>query len=176
MVSSGSMQYVCESGYEIEALQLDVNQPIGDYSGYSGSPVERDTASGGPALLGVLVEQFPDRRDPDRAASVLFAATIAEVCRRFNYLGVGHLRAAFGAAHGVEPEHTAAVVSARTEPAGPQVSREPADAGPVAAASAIVALLQDWANSGVLPQAYVPALALRVAWRLVDSDWAGAGE
>jgi len=176
IVSNGSMQYACEGGREIEALQLDVDQPMGDYSGYSGSPVERDATWGESALLGVLIEQLPDRRDPGRASSVLFAATIAEVCRRFNYLGVGHLRAALRDVHAVELQSSAAVTSGRPEPTRAQVPQGPAEAGPVAAANAIVALLQDWAQSGVLPQAYVPALALRVAWRLVDSDWANADE
>jgi len=176
MVSNGSMQYACESGREIEALQLDVDQPIGDYSGYSGSPVERDATWGKPALLGVLMEQLPDRRDPDRASSVLFAATIAEVCRCFNYFGVEHLRGAFSDVREVAPENSAPVAPAGTEPVAARVSPGQTEAGPVAAANAIVALLQDWAQSGVLPQAHVPELALRVAWRLVDSDWAGAGE
>lgn len=176
LVSSGSMPYACEGGLEIEALQLEVDQPISDYSGYSGSPVERDAASGGAALLGVLLEEFPDRRDPGRAANVLFAATIGEALRRFDYLGVGHLRAALRAVHDEPPGRPAAMVPARSEPPVTQVSVsiQPAAAGPIAAASAIVALFQDWANTGVLPQAHVPALVLRVASRLADGDWTGS--
>ena len=42
-VLSGGMPYVCEAGNSIEALQLDCSQHLGDYSGYSGGPVERYT-------------------------------------------------------------------------------------------------------------------------------------
>jgi Trypsin-like peptidase domain len=161
VVSSGSMRYACESGHEIEALQLDVNQPIGGYSGYSGSPVERDAGSGEPALLGMLVEEFPDRRDPDRAANVLFAATIAEALRRFNCLGVGHLSTVLRAVQEV--------------PAVARVPGQPADSGPTAEARARFALLQEVASSGVLSQEHLPELALRLAWNLVDSDLGRAG-
>jgi hypothetical protein len=90
-VLSGAIRFRLEMGDEIEALQLDCSQHLGDYSGYSGGPVERQVTSGEPALLGVLLEQYPDRHSSGRASNVLFAATIAEALRRFDCLDTNHL-------------------------------------------------------------------------------------
>jgi hypothetical protein len=90
-VLSDAISYRLEAGDEIEALQLDCSQYLGDYSGYSGGPVERQVTSGEPSFLGVLLEQYPDRRYDGRASNVLFAATIAEALRRFDLLGMSSL-------------------------------------------------------------------------------------
>jgi len=42
----------------------------------------------------------------------------------------------------------------------------------IAAANSIMETIREWASSGVLDPAQVSALALRVASRLVDSNWA----
>ncbi len=89
-VDSGPMAYRCETGHEIEVLQLGCAQRLGSYYGYSGGPIERDK-SGDRVLLGVLLEQAPDRVDAGRAADVLFAATIAEAIRRFRCLSAERL-------------------------------------------------------------------------------------
>nr|WP_157168093.1 serine protease [Streptomyces typhae] len=101
-IDTRAASYLCEGGGTIEALQLSADQFLGDYSGYSGGPVEDTTSCDGhapertadgqhPMVVGILLEQAPDRVAADRAANVLFAATIAEAMRRFDSLGVAHL-------------------------------------------------------------------------------------
>ena len=71
-------------GREGRALQLRVNETLGDYGGYSGSPVLFETA-----VVGVLVEQLRWRvaatagqgRTP--ASNVLYAVPIEDVLARF---------------------------------------------------------------------------------------------
>ncbi|ARX80660.1 hypothetical protein SMD44_00058 [Streptomyces alboflavus] len=92
-VSAGAAPHLCVGGATIEALQLTADQHLGDYSGYSGGPVE-GVGEGGtqqPAVVGILIEQAPDRIVEARAANVLFAATIREAIRRFDHLDVVHL-------------------------------------------------------------------------------------
>ncbi|MFF4347141.1 trypsin-like peptidase domain-containing protein [Streptomyces sp. NPDC001530] len=92
-VSAGAAQHLCVGGATIEALQLTADQHLGDYSGYSGGPVEGvgDDGTRQPAVVGILIEQAPDRAAEARAANVLFAATIGEAIRRFDHLDVVHL-------------------------------------------------------------------------------------
>lgn len=168
-VLEGKVTYRCEAGLEIETLQLGCSERLGDYSGYSGGPVERHATGREPSLLGILVEQFPDRQAPDRASGVLFAATIAEALRRFNCLGVGHLLNVLDADEQTPwkcppvgapgPPETAALGSCI-----PMESR-------IAAANSIVEAIREWARSGVLDASQVSALTMRVALRLVDGDW-----
>ena len=66
-VQHGSVCYRCEGGGSIEALQLGCAEHLGDYSGYSGGPVERDQQNGERVVLGILIEQYPDRQTPKRA-------------------------------------------------------------------------------------------------------------
>lgn len=87
-VADPARTYLCVGGERITALQLNCGQILGDYAGYSGSPVERRTASRSPALLGILFEQYPDRQTHRRYTNVLFAATILEAMDRFTALGI----------------------------------------------------------------------------------------
>ncbi|MEW2523798.1 trypsin-like peptidase domain-containing protein [Streptomyces sp. NPDC047071] len=92
-VSAGAAPHLCVGGATIEALQLTADQHLGDYSGYSGGPVE-GVGEGGtqpPTVVGILIEQALDRAAEARAANVLFAATIKEAIRRFDHLDVVHL-------------------------------------------------------------------------------------
>ena len=169
-VLEGKITYRCEAGLEIEALQLSCSERIGDYSGYSGGPVEHHVTGQEPSLLGILVEQFPDRQAPGRASDVLFAATMAEALRRFNCMGVGHLVNVLDA-----DEQTPWKCAPAGEPQLPDAraprSRVPVESR-IAAADSIMETIKEWARSGVLDPAQVSALALRVALRLVDSNWA----
>ncbi|AOR35781.1 hypothetical protein BFF78_36125 [Streptomyces fodineus] len=91
-VDSGTAEYLCEGGGVIQALQLTAHQPLGDYSGYSGGPVVKGLPEDQePVIVGILLEQAPDRAAADRAANVLFAATIGEAMRRFDQFDVEHL-------------------------------------------------------------------------------------
>ncbi|MFC7533028.1 hypothetical protein [Actinoplanes sp. GCM10030250] len=89
-VMSPDCAYGLTDGAEVTALQLGVNQLLGSYSGYSGGPVEVD-AERSPRLVGVLLEQYPDRSDPDRSSNVLFAAQIQRAILRFRRFDIAHL-------------------------------------------------------------------------------------
>lgn len=158
-VLAGSMPYMCEAGHEVDALQLGCSQRLGSYSGYSGGPVERATPGTEPALLGLLIEQYPDRQDTNRASDVLFAATIAEALRRFNCLGVGHLLAALSPDGAMSRERdggSSSSVGARIKDA-----------------DSLIVALREWGNSGVMDPTFITAMVQRVASRLVDGDWIG---
>jgi hypothetical protein len=175
-VVSGAMAYRCETGHEIEALQLNCSQGIGNYSGYSGGPVERRGSRPRPSLIGVLLEQYPDRR-ADRASGVLFAATIAEAARRFNYLGVAHLIEIMTAPDGPEPEQPPVQKPGRHDAYGPaqasagQASRQSVEPL-IAKANSLLAALEEWGASSTLSPLDVSMLKRRVVRRLVDGDWA----
>ena len=87
--------FECVGGDVIEAIQLGCSQPVGDYAGYSGSPVQRSDPPERRMLLGILLEQYPEQGDGygerQRASTVLFAATMDEVFRRFECFGADHL-------------------------------------------------------------------------------------
>ena len=109
-------------------------------------------------------------RPPDRASDVLFATTIAEALRRFNCLGVGHLVNVLDADEKTPwkcppPGEAQLPGTLASESRLLMESR-------IAAANSVLETIREWARSGVLDSAQVPALALRVASRLVDSDWA----
>jgi hypothetical protein len=176
-VASGAMAYRCVAGYEIEALQLNCSQAIGDYSGYSGGPVERREGNGDPSLIGVLVEQHLDRQDSDRASGVLFAATMAEAVRRFDCLGVSHLMRILTAEDGTARERPAARKSRGDEV--PESTRAPFGyaSGPsaesrIAEARSLIDTFQEWGESKVLSPMQVSNLKWRTAQHLVDGKWA----
>jgi len=73
---------VTETGEEAVLMQLHVEQSLGDYSGYSGSPVQYLTAEGEPTgFIGILIEQgrwrinTPGMRLPP-VSNVLYAVPI----------------------------------------------------------------------------------------------------
>lgn len=82
-------------GYEVEVLQLRVDQQLGDYRGYSGGAVTALRPRG--AVVGVLVEQLnwrlrgpPGRLQP--VANVLYAIPIQQVLARFGLTGISVAR------------------------------------------------------------------------------------
>lgn len=85
-VASPARRFRCAGGAMITALQLNCGQVLGDYAGYSGSPVERHGPDPSRALFGVLLEQYPDRQAVRRHTNVLFAATIHDAMQRFEAL------------------------------------------------------------------------------------------
>ena len=83
-----------QRGKETTLIQLWVREELGDYRGYSGSPVTSPSAGGVPGrVLGVLVEQgrwriSPQLGQPAPVANVLFAAPIDQVLTEFDLAGV----------------------------------------------------------------------------------------
>lgn len=91
-VSAVPFKYRCAAGKEIEAIQLACSQLLGDYSGYSGSPVTRSYPDGGHGVIGILIEQYMERAaDAQRSSNVLIATSVAEAGRSFDCLEVAHL-------------------------------------------------------------------------------------
>ncbi|MCF3119153.1 trypsin-like serine protease [Streptomyces arenae] len=91
-VDHGAARYQCEGGAVVEALQLTVEQQLGDYSGCSGGRVAADRPGDEDAtVLGILLEQLPRRGPTDEAANVLFGATVREATSRFDHFDVEHL-------------------------------------------------------------------------------------
>lgn len=151
-IACESVKYECENGSFVEALQLSLREDLGDYSGYSGGPVER-VGEDDRALIGILLEQYPDRQRPDRASSTLFAATIAEAVRSFDSFDVGHLLDVLHPA-----EH-------RPPPAPPPATTD-VEAG-IVKAHRLLQALHEWGADGLMSPADITALKLRVAEDLI---------
>ena len=162
--------YQCEGGEAVEALQLGCAQDLGDYAGYSGSPVEGGQAGEESRLFGVLIEQYPKHYPTNSgsrpASAVLFAATISEVLRRFDCFDVGHLVDLLPSSSGV-----CAPVVAEGKGKVPASSDVPSR---LATTDAIITALDGWQKRGLIDEQYTTALKLRVIEQQLLSD--GDGE
>ncbi|QLE71168.1 trypsin-like peptidase domain-containing protein [Streptomyces rectiverticillatus] len=181
-VDADAVDYTCVGGGRIQAMQLVAEQALGDYSGYSGGPVERvTTADRGAALLGVLIEQYPDRQAPDRAANVLFAVPLREVMSRFPHFRTDHLLQALEPPASVaEPvgrheEQSAARGSAAPPPVTAPVNDSPgAESAPVsvdmavAKGEALLSALKEWSERGLIDPGQVAGLQVHIAKNVVD--------
>ena len=167
--------YKCEGGDSIEAMQLGCVQDLGDYAGYSGSPIESDGPGGDRKLFGVLIEQYPehypDTGGPRPASRVLFAATLSEAFRRFDCFDLDHLINLLPSS------------SNRDTPASRERGGEPPAAGGqtrndvhsrIADADAKIEALDGWQKRGLLDEQCVTALKMRVVERHLFGD--GMGE
>lgn len=166
---SGSVDYpgarhTCEGGGVIEALQLTADQHLGDYSGYSGGPVEGSADGREPAVLGILLEQVLERHSgDDRAANVLMAATIAEALSRFDQFDVSHLIDVIR-----PPADSAAVLSPRNTHAD--------TAERIAKVESLLIALQKWSERGLIDAGQAAELRLRAAERVIDGELGGGGD
>lgn len=154
-VADPARAYLCVGGERITALQLTCGQMLGDYAGYSGSPVERRTISQSPALLGILLEQYPDRRDSKRYANVLFAATILEAMNRFHALGI----------EGILDE-----LRPGDDDEGDAVprSRESAVQASLAAMDAVMTELEQWRSEGRMSPLEMYQRQLKISQEVID--------
>jgi hypothetical protein len=98
----GRLEYECEAGGSLLAVQLVTLVDIGQYEGYSGGPVYR-LPEENPAAIGVLLEQFPDQGSP-RNTNTLFAACISEPFRLFRRLSYAWLVSEL-LSHNVDKNH-----------------------------------------------------------------------
>jgi hypothetical protein len=177
-VAAVPVAYQCEGGAAIEAIQLGCLQDLGDYAGYSGSPIERNGPDESRALLGVLLEQYPeqypDYRLSERASSVLFAATITEVFRRFDCFDMDHLFKILAPS----PRERSNESSPKKLPQGqvdtPETSRDrPRLTGEhiessIGAAGSILEALHEWQISGLLDGLDVPTLTSGIVQNLIS--------
>ncbi|QPP05266.1 trypsin-like peptidase domain-containing protein [Streptomyces bathyalis] len=158
IVDHGRTSHKCERGGVIEALQLTADQHLGDYSGYSGGPVEGTVEGRDPVVLGILLEQVLDRCSSDgRAANVLIAATVAEALRRFDQFHVGHLIDV------IRPPSGAPSVSGPGNPNGG--TQEYINKG-----EAFLVALQQWADRGLIDTGQATELRFRAMQRLIDGE------
>ncbi|MEU9336048.1 trypsin-like peptidase domain-containing protein [Streptomyces sp. NPDC048290] len=153
-VDDGTADYPCEGGAVIQALQLTVDQQTGDYSGYSGGPVVTGVPdSAEPALVGILLEQVPDRVSAGRAANVLFAATIGEALSRFDQFHVEHL----------------------IDVLDPGGSAKRAELAGTAAAESSFDRVRAWAQRGLLDPSQVAELNFMIAKTALERQLRGDG-
>ncbi|MBC2904452.1 trypsin-like peptidase domain-containing protein [Streptomyces cupreus] len=182
-VDSGAAKYLCEGGAVIQALQLTVHQILGDYSGYSGGPVVKGVPGDHePVVVGILLEQVPDRVAADRAANVLFAATIGEAMRRFDQFDVEHLLDVIDPA-GSTPGQSrrARSVLQRTAKADPaQQEAEERDEPKVATVAAAAAAaeswferIDEWSGRHILDPAQVAELKFTAAKAAIEGHTRG---
>ncbi|MEU4743973.1 serine protease [Actinosynnema sp. NPDC023658] len=143
-----AMTYTCAGGAQLKALQLRTEALLGDYSGYSGGPVERVLGSER-TLAGVLFEQYPDRQDPTRASNVLLAATAAEVLARFDCFDMSN----------VLGELLDTPSKSNAEPAFHDVLDR---------STALLKQGAAWQQQGLMPPEEVTAMRLRVTRGIVD--------
>jgi hypothetical protein len=87
---TGTMDYKCASGDVLHAIQLTTHAILGNYEGYSGGPVFLSPEESN-RVIGLLIEQYPDRIALDRASNTLFAAAIEGVLEQFTTLSTGYL-------------------------------------------------------------------------------------
>lgn len=169
-VDAHAVDYACENGGRIEAIQLIAEQSLGDYSGYSGGPVERTTPDRDPAVLGILIEQYPDRQDGRRSANVLFAATIREVIERFAHLQTSHLLSVLDANPNSPHRPARSMERQSTE-------CHSGDFGDtLAKGEALLAALKEWSSKELLDPAQLTGLQTHVAKRVIDITLRGEGD
>jgi hypothetical protein len=157
-VARNDVDYKCERGGVIKALQLVTTTELGDYRGYSGGPIERINVDNS-AVVGVLLEQFPDRAEPRRNTNVLFAADIRDALKRFYSFDVGHLVGLLQ-----EPEKAVSVPRQRRKRwwAGKSTQER------VGATEIKLEALRRWAELGLLDHQDIRIIRARVAGSLFD--------
>ncbi len=159
IIDAVPIPYECEGGDSIEAMQLGCVQDLGDYAGYSGSPIESGGSDEESKLFGVLIEQYPDHYpdngEPRPASIVLFAATLSEVFRRFDCFDLGHLMDLLPSSSGGN---------------APAPSRGSQQLARIAVADAKIEALDGWQKRGLLDEQSITALKLRVIERYLLSD------
>ncbi|WP_422772704.1 trypsin-like serine protease [Plantactinospora sp. WMMC1484] len=89
-VLNADLRHRCSGGGEIQALELRVDQLLGDYRGYSGGPIERVPPSqdryAAPTVVGILLAQAMKRTRSREAANVLIAAQAEDALKRLDVL------------------------------------------------------------------------------------------
>lgn len=87
---AATMPFECVAGGVIEAVQLTTQSDLGQYVGYSGGPVFLSPEEHN-KIIGILIEQYPDRIDAARASNTLFAAAILDAIDQFASLTNSYL-------------------------------------------------------------------------------------
>lgn len=138
---------------------MTADQCLGDYSGYSGGPVETSAPDRQPVVVGILLEQVPDRADVGRNANVLFSATIKEAMQRFDHFDVLHLLDVLRPAPG---KH---LVPPPYEPGGDPPPRQQTDRVEI-----VLKTFQQLSDQGVMDPAHVAELRYLALKRVIEDD------
>ncbi|MER6426105.1 serine protease [Streptomyces sp. NPDC001137] len=162
LVDAYAVKYHCEGGAFIEAIQLIVEQTLGDYAGYSGGPVEKTTPGSDGAVIGILIEQYPDRQDSRRSANVLFAATIHEAMSRFEYFRTGHLHRVL---EGRQVQRTLGAAPGNDVGLDTEMDRT----------ETLLVRLKEWSDSGLLDPAQVVSLTGHAVKAMIGRTLGGDG-
>ncbi|MGW0654442.1 trypsin-like serine protease [Streptomyces umbrinus] len=155
---SRAARHLCVGGATIDSLQLTTDQHLGNYAGYSGGPVESvpDDGTRQSAVVGILIEQTPDRTDSSRAANVLIAATIGEAVRRFDHLDAAHL------------------IDVLRPPRSGHGDKPPVP-GRFSNAEALLRQLDEWAERDIMDPAQIAELKFMTVRKLIDKELGGGG-
>lgn len=168
-----SITYQCEGGDAIEASQLHSRVSIGDFSGYSGGPIERpESGAHRHALVGILLEQYPDRQNPDRASDTLFSATIKHALSLFDCFDVSNLIDLL-ASSSREKSRNSSHAKLDAVPLG--AAQAPPEEDRIRAGQTILEALYSWAKLGLLLPEEVSVLRLEVARGVTAATLMAAG-
>lgn len=171
------VDYKCEGGAFVKALQLRTAVELGDYRGYSGGPVERRGECDTGAVIGMLLEQYPDRVTPERFSNTLFAAALGDALRQFDCFDVGHLLPVIlptdpPAAATPQPATAEELAVDSDRPTKPRSAIEQAEdrrlEQAVRRADILLTALCDWARRGLLEPGEVRMLRVQVARGMLD--------
>lgn len=178
-ISESAMIYRCVGGADIEAIQLECDQPVGDYTGYSGSPVELHNSGNDQVVVGILFEQYPEQfqgaEGLQRTSNVLFAVTLAEAYQRFDCFDTEHLAKVLSSPSANESERSATNarrLSNFQEPENTLGSKERpgrrSTSSPRSTARKRLEALRDWKERGLLDEQDVILLRRQVAQRFIE--------
>ena len=169
IVTQAPVDYKLSDGSRIEAAQLTTEVVIGDYSGYSGGPVEaRPDRGDTPRIIGLLVEQYFDRQDDDRASNVLWATTMRQACATFRCLEYG------GTA---EKDASSSAPASKTLTPSEIIAQRPALAdNPSGKLNFAFSILSDWHEEGLLESGEVAQLRVQIPRDIImqmlkDMSW-----
>jgi hypothetical protein len=159
-VTHAPIGHRCVEGGELEAMQLQVDQLLGSFAGYSGGPVEAgEQERGERPVVGILLEQQLNRQDPAAGSNVLFAATVRYAMEVFPHFGVEHLRDLVSAPRPGPARSAADIPPPRTPPRHEDLK---SDAG------RLLASLREWEESGLITEAEAAESRGRTLKRFTD--------
>ncbi|MFF4733783.1 serine protease [Streptomyces mirabilis] len=172
-VTHAPIDYRSAEGGESKGIQLTVDQLLGDYSGYSGSPVDSDPVRAGRSdpfergerpVVGILMEQQLSREDPTTGSNVLIAASVRHAMDMFPHFSIDWLR---NGGHAPEPPHAVSQepTEATVEATAQRASRE---------ADVVLRSLRQWEEAGLITSAEAQEHRRRTLRQL--GDWALGGD
>ncbi|MEU5599723.1 serine protease [Streptomyces sp. NPDC020298] len=174
-VTHAPIDYRSAEGGEFKGIQLTVDQLLGDYSGYSGSPVDTDPVKAGRSdpfereerpVVGILMEQQFSREDPTTGSNVLVAASVRHAMDLFPHFSIDWLR---NGGRAPEPQRAASQESseAAEEAAAQRATRE---------ADVVLRSLRRWEEAGLITSAEAQEQRRRTLRQLGDGALGGDGD